>query len=634
MSSGEGETAFGAQDLYLFNEGNHAGLYRLMGAHAGERGGVEGVRFAVWAPNAGEVAVVGDFNGWRPGEHPLRCLGVSGVWEGFVPGARPGDRYKFWLRNRETGEELWKADPFAFRAEAPPGTASVVAELAYAWGDGDWMRRRGEVNRHDRPVAIYEVHLGSWRRGPGGEMLSYRELAPLLAEYAAGRGFTHVELMPVMEHPFYGSWGYQVTGYFAPSSRWGSPQDLMFLIDTLHQAGLGVILDWVPSHFPDDGFALARFDGTHLFEHADPRRGYHPDWGSLVFNYGRHEVRSFLLSSALFWLEVYHADGLRVDAVASMLYLDYSRKPGEWEPNVFGGREDLDAVRFLRRLNETVYLLAPGTQTVAEESTAWPMVSRPTWMGGLGFGFKWDMGWMHDTLLYFGHDPVHRKWHHNLLTFRALYGFTENFVLALSHDEVVHGKGSLLAKMPGDDWQKFANLRLLFAYQWTLPGKKLLFMGQEFGQWSEWNHEREVEWQLAGYDRHAGLARLVGDLNRLYRELPALHATDHDPAGFEWIDCNDAEQSTLSFLRRSPDGRREVAVALNFTPVPRVSHVIGVPHGGTWREVLNTDAREYWGSGMGNLGGVEAEAEGAHGRPYSLRIVLPPLGAVVFAHDE
>ncbi|MEJ5220473.1 MAG: 1,4-alpha-glucan branching protein GlgB [Tepidiforma sp.] len=634
MSRSDGETAFGEQDLYLFNEGNHAGLYRLMGAHPCEQGGAAGIRFAVWAPNAREVAVVGDFNGWRPDANPLRCLGASGVWEGFVPGAKPGDRYKFWLKNRETGEELWKADPFAFRAEVPPATASVVADLAYTWGDGDWMRRRGEVNRHDRPMAIYEVHLGSWRRGPGGEMLTYRELAPQLAEYAAAHGFTHVELMPVMEHPFYGSWGYQVTGYFAPSSRWGSPQDFMFLVDTLHQAGIGVILDWVPSHFPDDAFALARYDGTHLFEHADPRRGYHPDWGSLVFNYGRHEVRSFLLSSAMFWLDVYHADGLRVDAVASMLYLDYSRKPGEWEPNVFGGREDLDAIRFLRRLNETVYLLAPGTQTVAEESTAWPMVSRPTSMGGLGFGFKWDMGWMHDTLLYFGHDPVHRKWHHNLLTFRALYGFTENFVLALSHDEVVHGKGSLLGKMPGDDWQKFANLRLLLAYQWTLPGKKLLFMGQEFGQWSEWNHERELEWHLAGYERHAGLARLVGDLNRLYRELPALHATDHDPAGFEWIDCNDAEQSTLSFLRRSPDGRREVAVALNFTPVPRVSHVIGVPHGGTWREVLNTDAEEYWGSGMGNLGGVEAEAEPAHGRPYALRIVLPPLGAVVFAHDE
>ncbi len=624
---------FGDLDLHLFNEGNHAGLYRVMGAHLREVGGVGGVQFATWAPNASAVSVVGDFNGWQPGAHPLRCLGSSGVWEGFVRGAREGDRYKFWIRNRETGEELWKADPYAFGSEVPPGTASVVRDLAYRWGDGAWMARRGEVNRHDHPISIYEVHLGSWRRGPGGELLGYRELAPLLAEYAVQHGFTHVELMPVMEHPFYGSWGYQVTGYFAPSARWGTPQDLMHLVDTLHQAGIGVILDWVPSHFPDDAFALARFDGTHLYEHADPRRGYHPDWGSLVFNYGRHEVRSFLLSSAAFWLDVYHADGLRVDAVASMLYLDYSRKPGEWEPNVFGGREDLDAIHFLRRLNETVYLLAPGTQTFAEESTAWPMVSRPTWMGGLGFGFKWDMGWMHDTLEYFRRDPVHRKYHHNLLTFRAIYGFTENFVLALSHDEVVHGKGSLLGKMPGDDWQKFANLRLLLAYQWLLPGKKLLFMGQEFGQWAEWDHERELEWELAGYERHAGIARLVGDLNRLYRALPALHATDHDPAGFEWIDCNDAEQSTLSFLRRSADGQGEVAVALNFTPVPRVSHVLGVPRGGLWREVLNTDAADYWGSGMGNLGGVEAEATPAHGRPWSLRVVLPPLGAVVFAHD-
>lgn len=629
MSKAGFRSAFGEQDLYLFNEGNHAGLYRLMGAHPVDGG----VRFAVWAPNASEVCVVGDFDAWTPGVHRLESLGVSGVWEGFVEGAVPGDRYKFWLRNRETGEELWKADPFAFRAEVPPGTASVVAELDYVWGDGDWLAGRGRVNGHGRPISIYEVHLGSWRRGPGGEQLGYREVAPLLAEYAARMGFTHVELMPVMEHPFYGSWGYQTTGYFAPSSRWGSPQDLMFLVDTLHQAGVGVILDWVPSHFPDDAFALARFDGTHLFEHANPRRGYHPDWGSLVFNYGRHEVRSFLLSSALFWLDVYHADGLRVDAVASMLYLDYSRKPGEWEPNVFGGREDLDAIGFLRRLNETVYLLAPGAQTFAEESTAWPMVSRPTWMGGLGFGFKWDMGWMHDTLLYFGHDPVHRKFHHHLLTFRALYGFTENFVLALSHDEVVHGKGSLLGKMPGDDWQKFANLRLLYAYQWTLPGKKLLFMGQEFGQWAEWSHERGLDWWLAEFERHEGLARLVGDLNRLYRELPALHATDDDPAGFEWIDCDDAERSTLCFLRRSPDGRREVVVALNFTPVPRVGYVAGVPHGGLWREVLNTDAREYWGSGMGNLGGVEAEAEPAHGRSWSLRLVLPPLGAVVLAHE-
>ncbi|WP_322796291.1 1,4-alpha-glucan branching protein GlgB [Tepidiforma sp.] len=624
---------FGEQDLYLFNEGSHARLYRLMGAHPGTAEGQEGFWFAMWAPNASAVSVAGDFNGWDPEAHPLRCLGSSGAWEGFVPGVKPGDRYKFVLRNRETGEVLWKADPYAFRSEAAPGTASVAWTLEYRWGDAEWMARRPEVNRHDRPIAIYEVHLGSWRRGPGGEMRGYRELAPELAAYAAEHGFTHVELLPVMEHPFYGSWGYQTTGYFAASSRWGTPQDLMFLIDTLHQAGVGVILDWVPSHFASDEWALWRFDGTHLYEHADPRRGYHPDWGSLVFNYGRHEVRSFLLSSAMFWLDVFHADGLRVDAVASMLYLDYSRKPGEWEPNVFGGREDLDAITFLRRLNETVYGLEPGVQTYAEESTAWPMVSRPTWMGGLGFGMKWDMGWMHDTLLYLQKDPVHRKYHHNLLTFRALYGFTENFVLALSHDEVVHGKGSLLAKMPGDDWQKFANLRLLLAYQWTLPGKKLLFMGQEFGQWSEWNHEAGLEWHLAEFERHAGLARLVGDLNRLYRGLPALHETDHDPAGFEWVDCDDAEQSTLVYLRRPRDGRTTAVVALNFTPVPRVSHTIGLPRAGTWREVLNTDGREYGGSGMGNLGAVEADQQPWRGWPASARVVLPPLGAVVLVHD-
>ena len=620
-------------DLYLFNEGTHTRLYQHLGAHLAERDGTPGVAFAVWAPNARSVAVAGDFNGWDTAADPLANLGDSGIWEGFVPGAAEGDRYKFAITFNLGGESL-RADPFAFRSEDAPATASIVHDLAYAWADSDWMANRAARNRHDGPISIYEMHIGSWMRAPeDSRPLTYRELAPRLARYLVDHGFTHVEFLPVMEHPFYGSWGYQTTGYFAVTGRYGTPQDFMYLVDVLHQHGIGVILDWVPSHFPSDDFALAHFDGSHLFEHADPRRGYHPDWGSLIFNYGRHEVRSFLLSSGLFWLEVFHADGLRVDAVASMLYLDYSRKAGEWLPNVYGGREDLDAIGFLRQLNEAAYAFDPGIQMFAEESTAWPGVSRPTYMGGLGFGFKWDMGWMHDTLKYMAQDPVHRKYHHNLLTFRALYGFTENFVLALSHDEVVHGKGSLLGKMPGDDWQKFANLRTLLAYMWCLPGKKLLFMGTEFGQWGEWNHESSLDWHLAEFDRHNGLQRLTGDLNALYRGAPARHKTDGDPAGCDWIDCNDGDQSTLSFVRRTADNRQVMAVVCNFTPVPRPNFRLGVPLPGHWREVLNTDAVIYGGSGQGNLGGVDTVPIPSHDEPQSLVITLPPLAVVVFQAD-
>ena len=617
-------------DLFLFNEGSHAGLYRLLGAHPGTHEDETGAWFAVWAPSASAVSVVGDFNGWGSETDRLLPVQSSGIWQGFVPGAAVGMRYKYALQT--PGGELLKADPFARVAEEAPATASVIHSGEYAWHDGQWMQNRKQANRLDGPISIYEVHLGSWMRVPeeGNRPLTYRELAPKLAGYAGSHGFTHVEFLPIMEHPFYGSWGYQTTGYFAVTNRYGTPEDFKFLVDMLHQAGIGVILDWVPSHFPSDEHALAQFDGTYLYEHADPRRGYHPDWGSLIFNYGRHEVRSFLLSSAVFWLDEFHADGLRVDAVASMLYLDYSRKEGEWIPNQYGGREDLDAIAFLRKLSEVTYGFDDGIQLYAEESTAWPMVSRPTYLGGLGFGFKWDMGWMHDTLVYMGNDPVHRKFHHNMLSFRGLYAFTENYVLALSHDEVVHGKGSLLGKMPGDDWQKFANLRLLLGYMFTLPGKKLLFMGAEFGQWAEWNHEASLAWNLTALEPHNGLQRLTGDLNALYRSQPALHSTDHDPAGFEWIDANDGDNSTLSFIRRTADGSRALAVVCNFTPVPRPNHRVGVPRSGYWREVLNTDAPIYGGSGQGNLGGVESAPVPSHGRPHSLVITLPPLAVVAF----
>ncbi|MFO7270912.1 MAG: 1,4-alpha-glucan branching protein GlgB [Sphaerobacter thermophilus] len=625
-----------ADDLYLFNEGSHLRLYEHLGAHTIVVGDVPGTYFAVWAPNAERVAVIGDFNGWDPTRHLLRPREQSGIWEGFIPGVGHGALYKYHIVSRYHGYEVDKTDPFAFFTEVPPKTASIVWDLDYTWGDQEWMATRGARNAADAPIAIYEVHLGSWMRVPeeGNRSLSYRELAPRLTDYVTRMGFTHVEFLPVMEHPFFGSWGYQITGYFAPSSRYGTPQDFMFLVDYLHQHGIGVILDWVPSHFPTDDFGLAFFDGTHLYEHADPRKGFHPDWNSYIFNYGRNEVRSFLLSNALFWLDRYHADGLRVDAVASMLYLDYSRKPGEWIPNEHGGRENLEAISLLRRLNEEVYRHYPDVQTIAEESTAWPMVSRPTYVGGLGFGMKWDMGWMHDTLSYMARDPIHRRYHHHELTFRMIYAFTENFVLPLSHDEVTHGKGSLLGKMPGDDWQKFANLRLLLTYMWAQPGKKLLFMGGEFGQWQEWNHDGSVQWDLLQYAPHQGIQRLVEDLNRLYRELPALHERDFDPEGFAWIEANDAEQSVVTFLRRGRAESGEIVAAFNFTPVPRHNYIIGVPRFGRWREIFNSDATVYGGSGQGNLGGVTANPVPSHGYTQSITITIPPLGAVLFAPDE
>jgi len=570
--------------------------------------------------------------------------GSSGIWEAFIPGLREGSLYKLHVISQDGSYRVGKADPFAFQAEEPPKTGSVVRALDYTWGDEEWMTVRAAANRLDAPIAIYEVHAGSWRRVPeeGNRPLTYREMAPQLAEHVKRHGFTHVELLPIMEHPFYGSWGYQTTGYFAPTSRYGTPQDFMYLVDHLHQEGIGVILDWVPSHFPTDEHGLAYFDGTHLFEHADPRQGFHPDWNSLIFNYGRHEVRSFLISSALYWLDKYHVDGLRVDAVASMLYLDYSRKAGEWIPNEHGGRENLAALSFLRQLNEEVYRSYPDVQTFAEESTAWPMVSRPTYLGGLGFGLKWDMGWMHDTLQYMEREPIHRKYHQGELTFRMVYAFSENFLLPLSHDEVVHGKGSLLSKMPGPDWEQFANLRLLYGYMTAQPAKKLLFMGAELAQRGEWSHEGSLDWHLLDADAHAGISRLVADLNRVYRDEPALHELDADPAGFEWIAADDAAASVLAFLRKgksSNGSSREergdlIACVFNFTPILRTNYRIGVPRGGRWQEILNTDATTYWGSGEGNLGGVDAAPVPSHGRTHSLYLTLPPLAAVFLKSAE
>jgi 1,4-alpha-glucan branching enzyme len=624
-------------DLYLLAQGTHYRSYEKLGAHLVDVDSQRGTRFAVWAPNAEAISVIGDFNDWDTQRHPMALRHQeAGIWECFIPGVGAGALYKYFVASKFNGYKAEKADPYAFASELRPRSASKVWDLSgYAWGDAEWLAARRRANLLEAPMAIYEVHLGSWMRAPeeGGRWLTYREVAPKLADYVREMGYTHVEFLPLTEHPFDGSWGYQTIGYYAATSRFGTPQDLMFLIDTLHQHGIGVLMDWVPGHFPRDAHGLAYFDGTHLYEHADPRKGEHQEWGTLVFNYGRWEVVNFLLSNALFWLDQYHIDGLRVDAVASMLYLDYARKEGEWIPNQYGGRENLEAVAFLRRFNELVYGQHEGIVTVAEESTAWGMVSRPTYVGGLGFGFKWDMGWMNDTLSYIEHEPVHRKYHHNDLTFRMLYAFTENFVLPLSHDEVVHGKGALLSKMPGDDWQKFANLRVLLGYMYAQPGKKLLFMGGDIGQWREWSHDESLDWHLLQYAPHQGLQRWVRDLNALYRAEPALHQLDCDPGGFEWIDCHDSDDSTLSLLRRSrADGGAGgcIVVACNFTPVPRQQFVIGVPHGGYWRELLNSDATLYGGSGIGNAGGVQAEDVPSHGRPCRLVLTLPPLAMVVF----
>ena len=623
-----GAAPIGEQDIYFFREGTHAGLYRILGC----RFTAGGARFAVWAPDATAVSVIGDFNGWTAARHPAAPRADnSGLWQIEIPGVQHGQRYKYAIRTR-AGELLEKADPFARYAELAPATASIAwRDDAHRWQDATWMAQRAARNALDAPMSIYELHLGSWRRHADGALLSYREAAVQLAAYVTGLGFTHVELMPITEHPFYGSWGYQTTGYFAPTSRYGSPEDFKFLVDLLHQVGVGVILDWVPSHFPADAHGLARFDGTALYEHADPRQGFHPEWNSSIFNYGRNEVRAFLLSGAMFWLDVFHIDALRVDAVASMLYLDYARDDGEWIPNRNGGRENLEAIEFLRLLNVSAYRDHPGVQIIAEESTAWPMVSRPTDAGGLGFGLKWNMGWMHDTLAYMREDPVHRRWHHGRLTFSMIYAFTENFVLPLSHDEVVYGKGSLIGKMPGDDWQQFANLRLLLGHMWAHPGKKLLFMGGEFGQRREWTHDGALEWQSLDGERHRGLQRWVEDLNRLYRSRPALHEIDFEPAGFEWIEADDAEHSVLAYLRRARDGSMVFVVA-NFTPLPRANYRVGVPVAGRWRELLNSDASLYGGSGVGNLGAVESIPLAAHGRVQSLELTLPPLAVLMLEH--
>ena len=619
------------QDLYLFNEGSHLRLYDKLGSHPMTRGGVPGFHFAVWAPGADYVAVTGDFNGWDKGRNPLRAVGSSGVWAGFIPGVKQGACYKYHIA-APGGFTAEKTDPFAFTCEIPPKAAAVTWDLGYQWNDADWMGKRKAKGAQDAPVSIYEVHLGSWMRAadPPYHSLSYRDVAPKLAEYCKELGFTHVEFLPITEHPFFASWGYQTTGYFAATSRYGTPQDLMFLIDTLHQHGVGVILDWVPSHFATDAWGLAQFDGTHLYEHADSRQGFHPDWGSYVFNYSRHEVRSFLLSSALFWLDKYHIDGIRVDAVASMLYLDYSRKQGEWIPNRYGGKENIDAIDFLRRFNEEVYRHHPDVQTFAEESTSWSMVSRPTYVGGLGFGYKWDMGWMHDTLKYCQLDPIHRKFHQNDLTFRMLYAYHENFVLPLSHDEVVHGKGPLWDKMAGDEWQKYAGLRLLFGYQWGMTGKKLLFMGGEIAQRQEWRHDASVDWHLLKYAPHSGVQRWVRDLNHFYAAEPAMHELDNQPGGFDWVDCTDSNSSVISFVRRGKSTDDVILGVFNFTPVVRDAYRIGVPGPGYWKELLNSDAGAYWGSNVGNNGGVHAEYHPMHNQPYSLLLRLPPMAAMFF----
>ena len=616
-------------DLYLLGEGTHTRIYDRLGAHLMHLGSVSGVHFGVWAPNAERVSVVGDFNGWDGRVHPMRLLGASGVWEIFIPGIPDGQRYKFEIRSRLHGELLLKADPYGFAFEVPPRSASIVAKTDYEWNDADWQEeRRAKNSWFAEPMAIYEVHLGSWARIPEehDRYLTYGELAHRLIPYVQEMGYTHIELLPVMEHPFSGSWGYQVTGFYAPTSRFGSPRDFKAFVDACHQAGIGVILDWVPGHFPKDSHGLARFDGTALYEHADPRQGEHRDWGTLIFNYGRNEVRNFLLANALFWLDEYHADGLRVDAVASMLYLDYSRREGEWLPNRFGGRENLEAIEFLREMNTLTHREHPGSIVVAEESTAFPSVSKPTYLGGLGFTYKWNMGWMNDTLEYVQKDPIYRRYDHRLLTFSLLYAFTENFILPLSHDEVVHGKRSLFGKMPGDDWQKAATLRALFGYMYAHPGKKLTFMGGEFGQGREWNYDSSLDWHLLSEPLHRGIRRFVQDLNAIYGSSPALHQCDFEGAGFQWIDCNDSDNSVVSLIRRAVDPSDFIVAVLNFTPVPREGYVIGVPRAGSYTELLNSDSDLYGGSNLGNGGIVFTSPSPAHGHSDSLRLTLPPLG--------
>ncbi|MBU2636806.1 MAG: 1,4-alpha-glucan branching protein GlgB [Bacteroidetes bacterium] len=620
-------------DIYLFKQGNHAKIYEKLGAHHVIVNGVEGTHFAVWAPNAKKVSVVGDFNGWNNDANLMNVRwDDSGIWETFIPGLASGTLYKYRIVSNDNNYQVTKGDPHANYWEISPKTASVVWDLYYEWGDLEWMNNRHKKNSLNGPYSIYEVHFGSWRRVPeeGNRSLTYREMAPLLADYVKDMGFTHVEFLPLMEHPFYGSWGYQCLGYFAPTSRYGTPQDFMYLIDYLHQNGIGVILDWVPSHFPSDEYGLSYFDGTYLYEHQDPKKGYHPDWNSYIFNYNRNEVRTFLLSSAMFWLEMYHVDGLRVDAVASMLYLDYSRKEGEWIPNVFGGRENLEAISFLKKLNESIYKEFPDVQTFAEESTAWPMVSRPNYVGGLGFGMKWNMGWMNDTLDYFSKDPIFRKYNHNNLTFSIWYAFFENFVLSISHDDVVHGKGSLVGKMPGNEWQRYANVRLLFGYMYGHPGKKLLFMGNEIGQRKEWNHEESLEWHVLQYPFHGGLQKWLKDLNHFYRNEPVLYERDFDNSSFEWIDFHDWENSIMSFIRRGSSNDDIILIVCNLTPVPRHNYRVGVPRGGFWTEVLNSDSWIYAGSGQGNFGGVEAAPVAVQGRYNSISITLPPLSVMFF----
>jgi len=630
------QSAISEFDLYLLAEGTHYRAYEKLGAHLTEKDGKRGVQFAVWAPNAKRVSIIGDFNNWNPAAAIMRPT-TAGIWEGFVPDIGQGATYKYHVESRLRDYKVDKADPYGFAAEIRPKTASRVWSLdSYSWHDDSWMTNRVKNNSLGSPISFYEVHLGSWKRvsEEGNRWLTYRELAPLLADYIHDAGFTHAEFLPVMEHPFDGSWGYETTGYFAPTSRFGTPDDFMYLVDYLHQRGIGVVLDWVPAHFPKDEAGLGYFDGSHLYEHEDPRQGEHPDWNTFVFNYGRNEVQNFLISNALFWMDEYHVDGLRVDAVASMLYLDYGRREGEWIPNRYGGKENIDAVHFLRTLNGHVYSAFPDVMMIAEESTSWPQVSRPIYLGGLGFGLKWNMGWMHDVLNYMSQDPVFRNYHHNEITFSLVYAFAENFVLPFSHDEVVYGKGSMIRKMPGDDWQKFANLRLLYGFMFGHPGKKLLFMGDEFGQLSEWNHDASLEWHLLEQPSHAGLKRWVRDLNTLYRGELLLHTTDFNPAGFEWVDCKDFQRSIISFLRRGQNPNDQLLFVCNFTPVVRQNYRVGVPLEGYWKEILNSDAPLYGGSGHGNFGGLSTVPLPIHGRPFSLNMTLPPLGIVIFRPES